>query len=98
MQLWHLFKCAQLNKVIREKVKLFIEFISYVCVPSILDDKEEWVPARFTHESYENYPKSFLHMYENNEPVVKRNEVVVNDLLPDDYKKNADDKSKDHGK
>ena len=30
---------------------------------------------------YESYPKDALHLYAENEPAVKRNEAVLNDVL-----------------
>ena len=45
-----------------------------------IDDEENLLKARFICESVENYPKDALHMYAENEPAMKRNEAVLNDL------------------
>ena len=45
-----------------------------------IDDVENLLKARFIGESDENYPKDVLHMYAENEPAMKRNEAVLNDL------------------
>ena len=39
--------------------------------------------GKIIHKSDENYPKDALHMYAENEPAMKRNEAVLNDLLAD---------------
>ena len=52
--------------------------------------------ARFIHESDENYPKHALHMYAQNEPTIKRNYVVLNELLSELYTIEANDKILDN--
>ena len=44
------------------------------------DDVENLLKARLIHESDKNYAKDALHMYAENEPAMKRNEAVLNDL------------------
>ena len=92
LKLWNLFKYAELTEVLRQNDKLFIDLLDKVRVGNIDDD------VRFIRESDENYPKEALHMYAENEQAMKRNEIVLNDLLgqlytietnskiPDNYK------------
>ena len=50
LQLWHLFKHAQLTKVAKQNVKLFIDLLNKVRID---DDVEKLLHARFIHESDE---------------------------------------------
>ena len=67
-------------------------------VGNIDDDDEKLLKARFIHESDENYPKDALHMYSVNEPTMKWNNAVLNDLPGDLYKIEAADKIPDNFK
>ena len=78
-----LFKYAELTEVVRQNDKPFIDLLNKARVGNIHDDVENSLKARFIRESDENYPKDALHMYAENEPAIKRNEVVLNEL-PDE--------------
>ena len=80
LQLWHLFKHAELTEVVRKNDKLFIDLLNKVRVGNIHDGAEKILKAKFTHNSDKNCPKDVLHMYAENEPTIKRNEAVLNDL------------------
>ena len=54
--------------------------LNKVRVGNIDDEVEKLLKARFIHESDENYPVDALYMYAENEPAVKRNEAVLNNL------------------
>ena len=54
--------------------------LNKVRVGNIEDDIENWLKARFIDESDGNYPKGALHLYAENEPAMKRNESVLNNL------------------
>ena len=57
--------------------------VNKIQVGNIDDDAENLVKGRFIHQSDENYLKDALHMYAENEPAIKRNEAVLNEL-PDE--------------
>ena len=95
--LWHLFKNAESTEVLRKNDKLFVELLNKVRVGKIDDDVEKLLKARFIHESDKNYPKDALHMYAENGPALKRNDVL-NDLPGALYTIEADDKISDNCK
>ena len=92
LQLWHLFKYAELTEVSRQNYKLFINLLNKVWVGNIDDDVESLLKARFICESDENYPNDALHMYVENEPAMKRNEAVLNELHGELYTIEVNDK------
>ena len=96
LQLWHLFKYAELTEVVRQNDQLFIDLLNKVRVGNIDDDVENLLKTRFLRTSDENYPKDALHMYPDNEPAMKRNEAVLNELLGELYTMVANDKIPDN--
>ena len=98
LQLQHLFKYAELTEVISQKDKLFVNLLNKVPVGNIDDGVEKLLKARFIHESDESYSKDALHMYAENEPAMKKNNVVLNDLPGELYTIEADDKIPDNCK
>ena len=96
LQLWHLFKYAELTEVVRQNDKLFIDLLNNAGIGNNDDDVENLLDARFIRESDENYPKVALHMYAENEPAMKRNEAVLNELPGELYIIKANDKIPDN--
>ena len=96
LKLWHLFKYAELTEVVRQNGKLFIDLLNNAGIGNNDDDVENLLDARFIRESDENYPKVALHMYAENEPAMKRNEAVLNELPGELYIIKANDKIPDN--
>ena len=85
LQLSHLCKDTKLTEVVSRNNKLFFDLLNKIQVGNIDNDIKNLLKARFTHESDENYPKNALHMYAENEPAMKRNDTVLNDLPGEIY-------------
>ena len=98
LQLWHLFRYAELTEVLRQNDKLFVNLLNRVRVGNIDGDVENLLKAKFIHESDENYPKDVMHMYAENEPAMKRNDAVLNDLPYKLYTKDPHEKIPDNCK
>ena len=99
LQLWHLFKYAELTEVVRQNDKPFIDMLNKVRVGNVDDDVEQLLRAKFVCESDENYyPKDALHMYAENEPAIDRNEAFLNNLPGELYTIEADYKIPDNCK
>ena len=94
LQVWYLFKYAKLTKVVRQN-KLFIDLCNKVRVGNIDDDVENLIKARFIWEPDENYSKDALHKYVENEPAMKKNEAVLNELSGERYTTESHDKIPD---
>ena len=60
------FKHAELNEVVRQNDKLFIDLFNKFRVINIFDHAEKLLKARFVHESDEINPKDPLHMHAEN--------------------------------
>ena len=98
MQLWHLFKYVEITEDLRKNDKLFINLLNQVQVGIIDDDVDNLLKARFTHDYDENYLSDALHMYAENEPALKRNKAVLNELPGEPYIIEAKDKIPDNCK
>ena len=98
LQLCHLLKYAELTEVVRQNDKLFIDWLNKVQIGNIDDDVENLLKARFICESDENCPKDALHMYAENEPAMKRNKAVLNELPGELYVIEVNDKIQDNCK
>ena len=62
------------------------------------DDVEKLLQPRFIYESDEDYWKVVLHIYAENEPAIKSNDVVLNYLPGETYTIEAHDKIPDNCK
>ena len=99
LQLWHLFKYAELTELVRQNVKKsFIDLLNKVRVGYIDNDIENLLKARFIRESDENYPKDALQMRAENEPAMARNKAILNELPGELCTIEANDKIPDNCK
>ena len=98
LKLWHFFKYAELTEVVRQNDKLFIDLLNKVQIGNIDDNVENLLEARSIRESDENYPKDALHIYLDNEPAMKRNKAVLNELPGELYTTESNDKIPDNCK
>ena len=64
---------------------MFIDLLSKVLVGNTDDNVDKLLKARFIHESDDNYPKHILHIFAENEPTMKTNDNVLNDLPAEIY-------------
>ena len=71
LQLWYLFKYAELTEVARQSYELFVDLLNKVRVGNNDDDVEKLLKATLIHENDENFVKDSLHMYAENEPAMK---------------------------
>ena len=89
----------ELTEAVRQNDKPFIDMLNVVLVGNVDDDVKGSLKTRFVRDSDENYyQKDALHMYAKNEPVIGRNEVVLNNLPGQLYIIGADDKIPDNCK
>ena len=99
LQLWHLFKYAELTEAVRQNDKPFIDTLNKVRIGNVDNDVEQLFRARFVCNSDENYyPKDALQMYGENELVIGRIKAVLNNLPDEFYTIDADDKIPDNFK
>ena len=98
LKFWHLFKYAELTEVVKQNDKLFTDLFNKVRIDNIDDDVKNLLEAIFIRESDENYPKDAFHMYAENEPAMKKNKAVLNNLLCPIYTIETNDKIPDNCK
>ena len=83
------------TEAVKKIDKLFVDLFNKVRNDNIDNNVEYLLKARFEHESSEIYPKA-MHMYAVNEPAMKRNQAVLNDLPSELYTIEANDKIPDN--
>ena len=84
----------QLHPVIEKLIPS--QFSNKFRVGNTNDNLKKLLKTKFVNESDENYPKVVLHMCTQNEPAMKRNEAVLNDLTGEFYAIEANDKVPDN--
>ena len=99
LQLWHLFKYAELTEVVRQNDKPFIDMLNKVRVGNADNGMEQLLTARIVCDFEEKfYPKDALHMYAENETAIGRNKAVLNNFRGELYTIEADNKNLDNCK
>ena len=81
LQLWHLFKYAELTEIVRQSDLMFQNLLNNVRIGEIDEQNENLLKSKFILESDKNYPNNALHMYAENEPTIFRNQMIL-DVLP----------------
>ena len=71
---------------------MFINLLNKVRVGNTNHNVEKLLQARFLHQPEENYPRYALDLYTENEPAMKLNKAVLNDLVGELYAIKANDK------
>ena len=66
LQLWHIFKYAELTEVVKQNDKLVVDLLYKVRVGKINDDVEKLIKAIFTHEYDGNYLNNASYIYAEN--------------------------------
>ena len=98
LQLWHLFKYAELTEDLRQNNKLFINVLNKVRVGNIDDDLENLLKARLKRESDKNCLEGALQVYAENKAAMERNKAVLNDFADQFYTIEAIEKISDNCK
>lgn len=92
LELRHLFEYPELTEVVRRNDILFINLLNKVRVGNINHNVEKLLQVRFIHQPEENYPRYALDLYAENEPAMKMNKAVLNDLVGELYAIKANNK------
>ena len=77
---------------------MFVDLLNEVRIDNMGDDVEKLLKARFIYESDKDYWKVVLHIYTENEPAIKSNDVVLNGLPGEIYTIETHDKMPDNCK
>ena len=90
--LWRLFKMGELTEVMRQKGDtVFIDLLNAVRVGKITHDDETLLQSKFIMKNDPNYPTDAIHIWAENDPVLKHNTFMLNNIEFPLYTLNATD-------
>ena len=92
LQLWHLFKFAELEEVVRQSDRVFVNGLNNVSLDTVVESIERLLKAKFIDQYDKKSPHNILHMHPENAPIVLRNQTFLNNLPGDRYSIEANDK------
>ena len=79
MDLWHKFKLAELDQVMRQDDDMFVNLFNKIRKVEIDQNSEHIIKSRFIDKNDPHYPGDVLHIFVENTPVTRRNK---NQLKP----------------
>ena len=90
--LWRLFKMGELTEVMRQKGDIvFIDLLNAVRVGKITHDDETLLQSKFIMKNDSNYPTDAIHIWAENDPVLKHNTAMLSNIEFPLYTLNAID-------
>ena len=79
--LWRLFKMGELTEVMRQRGDtVFIDLLNAVRVGKITHDDETLLQSKFIMKNDPNYPTDAIHIWAENDPVLKHNTFMLNNI------------------
>ena len=92
LELWHLFKYAEITEAVRHSDRTFVNVRNSVCLGTADENIENFLKARFVDPPDKNYSHNALHMYTKNVRTILRNQNVLKNLPREVYSIESNEK------
>ena len=92
LELWHLFKYAEITEAVRHSDRTFVNVLNSVCLGTANENIENFLKARFIDPPDKNYSHNALHMYTKNARTILRNQNVLKNLPSEVYSIESNEK------
>ena len=92
LELWHLFKYAEITEAVRHSDRTFVNVLNSVCLGTADENIENFLKARFIDPPDKNYSHNALHMYTKNARTILRNQNVLKNLPSEVYSIESNEK------